>query len=69
MPSAVDTSGRNSPKPAPVKIWHLQEPPFEGFKPIDTRGFQQSNNQTAIVIDNGELERSTTSVKHILIPR
>ncbi|QDS75576.1 hypothetical protein FKW77_006031 [Venturia effusa] len=53
MPSAVDNSGRNSPKPAPAKIWHLQEPPFEGFKPIDTQGYRQSNDQTAIVIDSG----------------
>lgn len=54
MPSAVDVSGRNSPKPAPAKIWHLQEPPFEGFKPIDTKGYQESDGQTAIVIDSGQ---------------
>jgi actin-related protein 5 len=53
MPSAIDISGRNSPKPAPAKIWHLQEPPFEGFKPINTQGYQQSNGHTAIVIDSG----------------
>ncbi|KAF1983698.1 actin-like ATPase domain-containing protein [Aulographum hederae CBS 113979] len=46
-------SGRNSPKPAPSKIWYLSDPPFEGFKPINSEGFRKSNSQTAIVIDNG----------------
>ncbi|KAF2745104.1 actin-like ATPase domain-containing protein [Sporormia fimetaria CBS 119925] len=46
-------SGRNSPKPGPAKIWSVSEPPFEGFKPIDTEGYARSNRQTAIVIDNG----------------
>ena len=46
-------STRNSPKPPPTKIWSVSEPPFEGFKPIDTEGFARSNRETAIVIDNG----------------
>ncbi|CAI6340493.1 unnamed protein product [Periconia digitata] len=50
IPSA---SGRNSPKPPPAKIWSVSEPPFEGFKPIDKEGFSRSNQETAIVIDNG----------------
>ncbi|KAF2398253.1 actin-related protein, ARP5 class, partial [Trichodelitschia bisporula] len=55
MPAA-DTpaaSGRASPKPGPVKIWSLSDPPFEGFKPVDTEGWKRSNASTAIVIDNG----------------
>ncbi|KAJ4305404.1 Nuclear actin-protein involved in chromatin remodeling [Kalmusia sp. IMI 367209] len=46
-------SGRNSPKPPPAKIWSVNDPPFEGFKPIDTEGYARSNRETAIVIDNG----------------
>ncbi|KAF2432855.1 actin-like ATPase domain-containing protein [Tothia fuscella] len=49
----IANSGRNSPKPEPTKIWTLREPPFEGFKPIDTEGYAKSNPSTAIVIDNG----------------
>jgi actin-related protein 5 len=49
----VPPSGRNSPKPPPAKIWSVNEPPFEGFKPIDREGFSRSNGETAIVIDNG----------------
>ncbi|KAF2761207.1 actin-like ATPase domain-containing protein [Pseudovirgaria hyperparasitica] len=46
-------SGRNSPKPEPTKLWGVSEPPFEGFKPIDTEGYKRSNSSTAIIIDNG----------------
>ncbi|KAF2663749.1 actin-like ATPase domain-containing protein [Microthyrium microscopicum] len=55
-PMAIDStvnSGRNSPKPAPSKIWTLNEPPFEGVKPIDTQGWAKSTEKTAIVIDFG----------------
>ncbi|ORY14780.1 hypothetical protein BCR34DRAFT_533814 [Clohesyomyces aquaticus] len=51
--SDVPPSSRNSPKPAPARIWSVNDPPFEGFKPIDTEGYAQSNKNTAIVIDNG----------------
>lgn len=47
-------SGRNSPKPPPVKLWSVKEPPFEGFRPIDTEGYKQSSPSTAIIIDNGK---------------
>ncbi|KAF1999615.1 actin-like ATPase domain-containing protein [Amniculicola lignicola CBS 123094] len=49
----VPPSGRNSPKPQPTKIWSVNEPPFEGFRPIDTQGYAQSSRETAIIIDNG----------------
>jgi actin-related protein 5 len=56
-PSAINdaplASERNSPKPAPAKLYTVKEPPFEGFRPIDTEGWARSNNETAIVIDNG----------------
>ncbi|KAF1842593.1 actin-like ATPase domain-containing protein [Cucurbitaria berberidis CBS 394.84] len=56
-PSAINdaplASGRNSPKPPPAKIWSVNEPPFEGFRRIDTEGYARSNHETAIVIDNG----------------
>lgn len=51
---APPVAGRNSPKPPPAKIWSVSEPPFEGFKPIDTEGYAHSNRETAIVIDNGK---------------
>lgn len=61
-PSAINDatlpSGRNSPKPAPAKLWSVSEPPFEGFRPIDTEGYAHSNAETAIVIDNGTSSRS-----------
>jgi actin-related protein 5 len=56
-PSAINDaplpSGRNSPKPPPAKLYTVKEPPFEGFRPTDTEGWARSNNETAIVIDNG----------------
>jgi len=59
-PSAIDeapqTAGRNPPKPPP-KLWSVSEPPFEGFRTIDKEGWAQSNNETAIVIDNGTTQK------------
>ncbi|KAH7356267.1 hypothetical protein BKA66DRAFT_445927 [Pyrenochaeta sp. MPI-SDFR-AT-0127] len=56
-PSAISdaplASGRNSPKPPPAKLWSVKEPPFEGFRQIDTEGYARSTHETAIVIDNG----------------
>jgi len=49
----LPSSGRNSPKPPPAKLWSVNDPPFEGFRPIDTEGYQRSSPNTAIVIDNG----------------
>lgn len=57
MPAAKEpavNSGRNSPKPAPKRIWTLNEPPFEGFKPIDADGFRRSDKHSAIVVDMGQ---------------
>jgi hypothetical protein len=54
-------AGRNSPKPPPARIWSVSEPPFEGFKPIDAEGYARSNRETAIVIDNGNLDASMRS--------
>ena len=51
---APPPSGRNSPKPAPKKSYSVNDPPFEGFRPIDAEGYARSDNSTAIVIDNGE---------------
>jgi hypothetical protein len=56
MPAARDpnvNSGRNSPKPPPARIYGLNEPPFEGFKPVDADGFKKSDRGTAIVVDMG----------------
>lgn len=49
----LSSSGGNSPKPPPAKLWSVNDPPFEGFRLIDTEGYQRSSPNTAIVIDNG----------------
>jgi hypothetical protein len=62
MPAARDpnvNSGRNSPKPPPAKIYGLNEPPFEGFKPVDADGFKKSDRGTAIVVDMGKSSHPT----------
>jgi len=48
----VETAPRPA-KAAPAKIWHASEPPFKGLQPADRSGWQKSNVETAIVIDNG----------------
>jgi actin-related protein 5 len=57
MPGRIDQpvaeTGRNSPKPAPAKIWSLSEPPFDGYHAPDPQGYEHSNRSTAIVIDHG----------------
>ena len=50
---AARPTGRVSPKPAP-KIWNVSNPPFKGHQPPPIEGYQQSDDSTAIVIDNGE---------------
>lgn len=64
-PSAIDdapaASGRNSPKPPPARIWNVSEPPFEGYRPIDTDGYTRSSGETAIIIDNGTHRNRRTS--------
>lgn len=56
-PSATNDApmafGRNSPKPPPARLYTVNEPPFEGFRPINAEGYARSNHETAIVIDNG----------------
>jgi actin-related protein 5 len=67
-PSATNdapmTSGRHSPKPAPTKLWSVSEPPFEGYRPVDTEGYARSNHETAIVIDNGSYHRVRGHASH-----
>ena len=58
-------SGQRSPKPAP-RIWQASEPPFRGYKPADPSGYQKSNTETAIVIDNGR-SIATYALYHSLI--
>ena len=41
--------------PGPPKIWSIKDPTFEGIRPVDTQGYAQSNAETAIVIDNGNV--------------
>lgn len=51
-------TSRNSPKPPPTRIWTVNDPPFEGYRPVDSQGWAQSNRETAIVIDNGSYHSS-----------
>ena len=60
-------SGRSSPKPAPSKIWHLNEPPFDGFKPVDAHGYANSSSSTAIVVDFGKLTPAMHGCKMAVI--
>ncbi|GAB7349891.1 hypothetical protein MBLNU459_g0583t1 [Dothideomycetes sp. NU459] len=46
-------SGRNSPKPPPRRIYHVSEPPYEGYHAIDQSAYRNSSADSAIVIDNG----------------
>ncbi|KAK4991133.1 Actin-related protein 5 [Elasticomyces elasticus] len=46
-------SRRNSPKPAPKRLWTVSDPPYEGYKPVDTTTYHTSTPDSAIVIDNG----------------
>ncbi|MCJ1428396.1 Nuclear actin-protein involved in chromatin remodeling [Sticta canariensis] len=38
---------------APGRIWHATDPPFKGYQPPPSDAFEQTSNETAIVIDNG----------------
>jgi actin-related protein 5 len=65
-PSATNDApmafGRKSP---PAKLYTVNEPPFEGYKPINAEGYARSNHDTAIVIDNGILSSLSTHQAHI----
>ncbi|MCJ1243166.1 Nuclear actin-protein involved in chromatin remodeling [Trapelia coarctata] len=50
--SFAQTSGRSSPKPPP-RVWYASDPPFKGYQPAPSEGYQHSSTSTAIVIDNG----------------
>ncbi|KAH9872080.1 hypothetical protein J1614_006341 [Plenodomus biglobosus] len=55
-PSATydaSASGLNDAKAAPAKLWSVSDPPFEGYRAVDSEGYTRSNHETAIVIDNG----------------
>ena len=46
------TDGKRVSKPPP-KVWYAVDPPFRGYQAAPTDGYQNSTNDTAIVIDNG----------------
>jgi len=48
----VEAAAR-TPKAPPARIWQASDPPFRGYQPADPSGWQKSNTDTAIVIDNG----------------
>ncbi len=51
-------NGKRSPKPPP-QIWHAVDPPFKGYRPAPSEAYPQSNDGTAIVIDNGKPREAT----------
>ena len=42
----------------PLKLWPVTDAYFGGYQPVDASGYRQSDGETAIVIDNGELVAS-----------
>ena len=44
---------------APDRIWHATDPPFKGYQPPPSDAFEQTSNETAIVIDNGKRENQS----------
>lgn len=46
-------SGRNPSKPPPKQIYHVSEPPYEGYHAIDQSAYRNSAADSTIVIDNG----------------
>ncbi|KAL6718325.1 Actin-related protein 5 [Lecanora helva] len=46
------SSGKKTPKPPP-RVWYAINPPFRGYQALPTDGYPKSNDDTAIVIDNG----------------
>ena len=49
----VPPSGRNSPKPAPTRVYTTSDPPYQGQLPASSSTYRHSSPDTAIVIDNG----------------
>lgn len=43
----------------PARIWHATDPPFKGYQPPPSDAFEQTSNETVIVIDNGKRENSS----------
>lgn len=52
--TAAATAMSNDPHAAPATVWGVSDPPFEGYRAVNTEGYARSNQETAIVIDNGE---------------
>jgi len=48
-----EPSGRNSPKPPPRAVYHVSEPPYEGYHEVDQAAYRKSGSSDAIIIDNG----------------
>ena len=44
---------------SPGRLFHATEPPFKGYQPPPSEAFEQSSNETTIVIDNGKLLSET----------
>lgn len=51
--SSTFTPGPVGPKP-PERVFNAIEAPFKGYQQPPSAAFEQSSNETAIVIDNGK---------------
>ena len=51
------------PAKPPPRIWHAIDPPFKGYQAAPSDGYQQSDGDTAIVIDNGKALSSRLDLK------
>jgi actin-related protein 5 len=49
----VQVVQNGSAKPPP-RVWQAIDPPFKGYQPPPSEGYEQSSGDTAIVIDNGK---------------
>ena len=52
--SVADSANvKKDPKPPP-RTWYAAEPPFKGYQPSLSEGYQRATKESVIVIDNGE---------------
>ena len=53
-PATADSQvAQNGSVRPPPQIWQAVDPPFKGYQPPPSEGYEQSSGDTAIVIDNG----------------
>ncbi|KAI9818694.1 MAG: Nuclear actin-protein involved in chromatin remodeling [Thelocarpon impressellum] len=51
--SSAEPATDNGPPQALPRVWNAREPPFQGYLSPQSKAFERSSEDTAIVIDNG----------------